>query len=391
MTGEVTREVPLPPAGDRPEYEGNAVHTEYVTAEARTEHGTAEDSPELRTSEDRTGHGTPESQTEGQTEDRTEDRTEGRTGSRALRRVDWRKGRGVAVLSVCCAAALLAHPFVPDGAGNSGSLIETFVPWSALVVPPLLLLALLRRSGLALISVLLPVLAWLALFGGSLTDRRGSAGELMVVSHNVGAENPDPEGTARALAASGAQVIAVQELSPTAREKFQRALPPRYRHHTVQGGVGLWSTYGISAAEPLEIMPWPRALRATLATPKGPVTVFVAHLASVRVTSGSGFTTDRRDAAAGLLTDAVNRDPAADILLVGDFNGTANDRGLSPLLRGMTSAHEVAGDGFGFSWPARLPLARIDHIFARGLQPVSAQTLPATGSDHLPVLASFAF
>ncbi|MFI1015231.1 endonuclease/exonuclease/phosphatase family protein [Streptomyces sp. NPDC020965] len=314
----------------------------------------------------------------------------GRWASGGARRWVGRRGGGwIATAGALYAAALLAHPLVPNGARNSGSLIETFLPWSALAIPPLFLLALYRRSLLAVAAALLPALVWLALFGGSLTDKRSGGGELIVVSHNVGADNPDPGGTARELADTGAQVIAVQELAATAKDAFHRALPPRYRHHTVQGGVGLWSTYPMSAPEPVNIMPWPRALRATLTTPKGEVTVYVAHLASVRVTAESGFTTDRRDAAARLLTEVVGRDSSAKTLVVGDFNGTTDDPGLDPLLRGMTSAQEVAGEGFGFSWPAPFPLARIDHILARGIQPVSARTLPATGSDHLPVTASF--
>ncbi|MEO3976460.1 endonuclease/exonuclease/phosphatase family protein [Streptomyces sp. CAU 1734] len=309
----------------------------------------------------------------------------------APRRVDWSRGKWPAAACVLYAAALLAHPLLPNGERNSGSLIETFLPWSALAIVPLLLIALLRRSPLALAAVLLPSLTWLALFGNSLTDKRDRAGELTVVSHNIGAHNRDPAAAARALAGTGAQIIAVQELSPEAKDTFHRALPPRYRHHTVQGGVGLWSTYEMTAAAPVDIMPWPRALRATLTTPKGPVTVFVAHLASVRVTPESGFTTSRRDAAAHLLTEAVKRDRTPRTLVVGDFNGTPHDRGLSALRRGMTSAQDTAGSGFGFSWPARFPLARIDHILSRGLHPTSAHTLPATGSDHLPVSASFSF
>ncbi|MFF8958820.1 endonuclease/exonuclease/phosphatase family protein [Streptomyces sp. NPDC014894] len=269
--------------------------------------------------------------------------------------------------------------------------METFLPWSGVAVAVLAVGALVRRSWVALGGVTLAALAWLALFGGVLLDKGEGGGELTVVSHNVAEDNADPEGAARALAASGAQVIAVQELSPAARDRFRAALPERYRHHTVQGGVGLWSTYEVTSAEPLEIMPWPRALRATLATPKGPVTVFVAHLASVRVTPASGFATGRRDAAAKLLAEAVERDRSKRTLLVGDFNGTADDRALAPLLDGMTSAQDAAGDGFGFSWPARFPVARIDHILADGLRPVSARTLPATDSDHLPVAASFAY
>ncbi|MFE4665524.1 endonuclease/exonuclease/phosphatase family protein, partial [Streptomyces sp. NPDC056734] len=304
---------------------------------------------------------------------------------------NWRAGRRTAALSALYAAALLAHPVLPDTPGNIGSLIETFLPWSALAVPPLLLLGLIRRSPLTVIGALLPALAWLTLYGDTVTDRQRPGGTLTVVTHNVGEDNPDPAGTARALAATGAQVIAVQELSSVARDPFRRALPDRYRHYTIQGGVGLWSTYEMTGAEPLDIMPWPRALRATLTTPKGPVTVYVAHLASVRVTPGAGFATARRDAAAVLLADAMDQDPSARMLLVGDFNGTTDDRALAPLLHTMTSAQEAAGAGFGFTWPARFPLIRIDHVLARGLDPVSAGVLPATASDHLPVSASFSY
>ncbi|MET8830390.1 endonuclease/exonuclease/phosphatase family protein [Streptomyces sp. NPDC004610] len=322
------------------------------------------------------------------------DRTEAPRPPDVPRRwTDPRRGRRTAGLGAAYAVALLALPLLPDTPGNLGSLAATFLPWSALAVPPLLLYALLRRSALAVIGVLLPALAWLTLFGDTVTDKSARGGELTVVTHNVGEDNPDPAGTARALAATGAEVIAVQELAPQARDAFREALPARYRHHTVQGGVGLWSTYAMTGAEAVDIMPWPRALRATLITPAGPVTVYVAHLASVRVAVGAGFTTARRDEAAGLLADAVRRDRSSRTLLVGDFNGTTDDRALAPLVRlpGMTSAQETAGAGFGFSWPAAFPLTRIDHILTRGLRPVSARTLPATPSDHLPVSASFGF
>ncbi|MEU9335597.1 endonuclease/exonuclease/phosphatase family protein [Streptomyces sp. NPDC048290] len=304
---------------------------------------------------------------------------------------DPRRGRRTTGLGVLCAAALLTHPLLPDTPGNLGSLAQTFLPWSALALPPLLLCALLRRSALAVAGVLVPALIWVTLYAGTFADKRGTGGELTVVTHNVGEGNPDPAGTARALAASGAQVIAVQELAPETWDTFARALPARYRHHTLQGGVGLWSTYAMSGAEALDIMPWPRALRATLITPEGPVRVYVAHLASVRLSPWAGFATARRDDAARRLADVIARDPSPRALLLGDLNGTMDDRALAPLLRGMTSAQEAAGAGFGFSWPAAFPLARIDHVLARGLVPASAHTLPATGSDHLPVAASLRF
>ena len=283
---------------------------------------------------------------------------------------------------------MLAHPLVPNWAGNAGSLLETFLPWTGLLVVPLLVAALVRRSALALVALLLPALVWGVSFGGRVFDKRGTGGDLTIVSHNVNDENPDPAGTARALAASGAQVVALEELKKAEVPRYEDALAATYPHHSVQGTVGIWSTYPIHDTEPVAIMPWTRALRTTVDSPKGPVAVFVAHLPSVRVRVDSGFTANGRDTALGLLSDAVASDPAPRKVLVGDFNGTTDDRALAPITGRLQSAQDEAGDGFGFSWPASLPLARIDQIFVTGVHPTAAWTLPATGSDHLPVAAT---
>ncbi|WP_372664737.1 endonuclease/exonuclease/phosphatase family protein [Amycolatopsis kentuckyensis] len=303
----------------------------------------------------------------------------------------WRRGRVIAVFSALAALLLLAHSLVPNWVGNAGSLLETFLPWTGLLVLPLLVAALLRRSALALVSLLLPALVWGGFFGGRLFDKTEAGGDLTIVSHNVNDENPDPAGTARALAASGAQVIALEELKKSEIPKYEDALAAGYPHHSVQGTVGIWSTYPLGDTQPVAIMPWTRALRTTVDTPKGPVAVFVAHLPSVRVRLEAGFTANGRDEAIGLLADALAGEPSARKVLVGDFNGTADDRALAPITARMTSAQEEAGDGFGFSWPAGLPLARIDQVFVVGLRPVASWTLPGTGSDHLPVAASVAF
>jgi vancomycin resistance protein VanJ len=137
-------------------------------------------------------------------------------------------------------------------------------------------------------------------------------------------------------------------------------------------------------------MAWTRALRTTVDTPQGPVAVFVAHLPSVRVRLDAGFTASGRDEAVGLLAGELAADPAPRTVLVGDFNGTADDRALAPITARLRAAQDEAGDGFGFSWPAALPLARIDQIFVAGVRPVASWTLPETGSDHLPVAATLA-
>ncbi|WP_302170427.1 endonuclease/exonuclease/phosphatase family protein [Streptomyces sp. TBY4] len=280
------------------------------------------------------------------------------------------------------------HAHVPNGLGNLGSLFQTFLPWAGLSVPALLVTAAVRRSRLAAVAVLAPAVVWVSLFGGMLTDKRAAGGDLTVVSHNVDEENPDPARTARALAASGADVLALEELSSRATPVYERELADGYPYHSVHLGVGLWSKYPLHGVEPVPIMPWTRAVRATVDTPGGPVAVYAAHLASVRVTPSAGFTTARRNEAAVKLAEAVRAEPLPRVVVMGDFNGTAEDSALRPVTSQLRSAQREAGAGFGFTWPASFPLVRIDQILVKGVSPVASWTLPATGSDHLPVAAS---
>ncbi|MET8243333.1 endonuclease/exonuclease/phosphatase family protein [Streptomyces sp. NPDC005202] len=300
----------------------------------------------------------------------------------------WRRGIVLAALAVVLALVMLLHSHIPNAVGNLGSLTETFLPWLGLLVPVLVALALVRKSATALIAVLLPAIVWLNLFGGLLTDKTGSGGDLTVATHNVNADNPDPSGTARDVAASGADVLALEELKASAVPVYEKALAPAYKYHSVQGTVGLWSKYPMSDVRAVGIkLGWTRAMRATVATPAGPVAVYVAHLPSVRVKMNAGFTARQRDRSADALGEAIAADQLTRKILLGDLNGTMNDRSLNAVTSQMRSTQGAAGSGFGFSWPASFPMARIDQIMVKGIEPESSWTLPRTGSDHLPVAA----
>lgn len=303
----------------------------------------------------------------------------------------WRRGILLAALAVILALVMLLHAQIPNVIGNLGSLTETFLPWLGLFVPALLLLALVRKSATALIAVLLPAIVWLNLFGGLLVDRTGAGGDLTVATHNVNAENTDPSGTARDLAASGADVLALEELTPAAVPAYEKALASTYKYHSVQGTqgtVGLWSKYPLSGVRAVDIkLGWIRAMRAVVTTPAGQVAVYVAHLPSVRVKVEAGFTARQRDKSANALGEAIAHEQLPKVILLGDLNGTMNDRALNAVTAQMRSTQGAAGSGFGFSWPASFPMARIDQIMVKGLEPESSWTLPETGSDHLPVAA----
>ncbi|WP_280879113.1 endonuclease/exonuclease/phosphatase family protein [Streptomyces pseudovenezuelae] len=300
---------------------------------------------------------------------------------RSVRRWEyWLIGCAVGV-----AALLALHSLVPNHLGRLGSALETFLPWLGVAVPLLACLALIRRSVWGLLACLLPTVAWLWLFAG-LWVPSGSY-DLSVVQHNVADDNSDPAGTARALLATRAELVAVEELTPAARPSYEGVLSASHPYRAVHGTVGLWSAYPLSDVRAVDIRPasfpdgWQRGLRATVAAPDGEIAVYVVHLPSIRLGAG-GFASAARDESAGLLGARIADEPADRLLVVGDFNGTVQDRGLDP----VTSQLTAPGSGFAFSWPAALPVARIDQVLGRGVEVTEVSALDATGSDHLPVV-----
>lgn len=300
----------------------------------------------------------------------------------------WRRGLVLAGIALLISLVMVFHAYLPNDIGNLGSLTETFLPWLGLAVPVLLAAAVYRRSATALIAVLLAAGVWVNLFGGLVTDKSGSGGNLMVATHNVDADNADPRGTAESVAKSGADILALTELKGSAVPVYEKALAAAYKYHAVEGTVGVWSKYPLTSSGPVDIkMGWTRAMRTTVAGPEGEIGVYVAHLPSVRVKLNAGFTANQRDNSADALGAALAAEPLPKVLLLGDLNGTMNDRALSEVTSQMRSTQGAAGDGFGFSWPAQFPMARIDQIMVRGMKPEASWTLPRTGSDHLPVAA----
>ncbi|MGW2395066.1 endonuclease/exonuclease/phosphatase family protein [Kitasatospora sp. NPDC001664] len=303
----------------------------------------------------------------------------------------WRRRGGLTVSAAMLVALLiLGHRLVPNRIGRLGSLLETFLPWLGLAVPALLLCALVRRSRGAALAVLIPATAWALAFGPLLIPHRPQAGgTLTVVQHNVSDQNRDPGGTARALAGARPDLIALEELTPAALPAYQAVLAADFPHHAVFGSVGLWSRFPLTEARALDLRPagltdprWQRGLRATARTPDGALAVYVAHLPSIRF-GFAGLGSARRDESARILAAALRAEPIHEVVLMGDLNGTLDDRGLRPLTSRLTPARS----GFDFSWPTSAPLARIDQVLSRGLRALSTSTLPATGSDHLPVTA----
>ncbi len=302
----------------------------------------------------------------------------------------WRRGHVLAVCAVLVAALLFFHSAVPNRSATSAACWRPSCRGWARRHPGAAGAALARRSATALMALVLPALVWADLFGGLLDGKNTAGGDLTVVTHNVNAGNPDPAGTAADIARSGAGPRRAGGADrPQALPVYERVLAAHYPYRAVEGTVALWSSYPLHGTAPVDIrLGWIRALRTTVDTPHGQVAVYVAHMPSVRVQLDGGFTANQRDDSADALGDAIAAEKLHDVLLMGDLNGTMNDRSLAPITSQMRSAQGAAGDGFGFSWPAAFPMARIDQIMVKGFDPTRSWVLPRTGSDHLPVAAT---
>lgn len=145
-------------------------------------------------------------------------------------------------------------------------------------------------------------------------------------------------------------------------------------------------------------------LHCVLSTPKAAVHCYVVHLGL--------FAAGRRRQTEGLIaTIEASAPPAAPIIIAGDFNDWRNH--LSEALRSRLGVTEVFDDGApkpglgdylrslggrgpkampARTFPAALPLLRLDRIYVRGFTVESAEVLHgalwAKLSDHAPIVAT---
>ena len=292
-----------------------------------------------------------------------------------VRRTATIHGRRLAVASVVL-AAVVALGWVP---GFVGTAVAAVLPWLGIVVLVLLVttLFLARR---ALILVLVPALLWVLAIAPALPGFPGTAADsdLVVVSQNVRAQSGGAAASATALASTGADVIALVELDGDSLAAAQDVLAAEYPHTYAVGTVAVWSRYPLTDVEPLTLgLGWKRALRVEVQAPTAPVAVYVLHAASVR----PGHQQDRDTMLSGLAAQ-VAADPADALIAVGDFNAPSTDPSLSALRSEADWVRPTDGT-LGLTWPAGVPMVRIDQVFVRGLDVVTSTTMHAGNSDHL--------
>lgn len=292
-----------------------------------------------------------------------------------------RRPARVLVVANALIVLIILAGWVPGPVGTAVSVMLPILGGIAVV----LTLATFLVTRRAAIPAAVAVLVWLVAMGPALPALPAAASEasMTIASQNVRAQSGSGEQSAQELMEGDPDVITLTELDSDSREAANRVLSASYPHSYAVGTVGVWSRYPLVEGEPLDLgLGWNRALRVTVQGPAGDTNVYLVHAASLRIGAQTA-----RDGMLAALASTVREDPSPRIIALGDFNAATTDPALRDLGAELDIAHQT--DGLtGFSWPARFPLVKIDHVFQRGFDVASASTRRAGTSDHLATITT---
>ncbi len=145
-----------------------------------------------------------------------------------------------------------------------------------------------------------------------------------------------------------------------------------------------------------------RSQQLTIALPGGEIEVVNIHLESaatdLRLWDREAWRAHSRNRALRnaelaqslAVLNQSTRFPQSPVILGGDFNAPAADPVHIQLAADFTDAFSAAGSGWGNTFQRRLPILRIDHIYAtRQFIPVRSRAILTRHSDHRMVVADF--
>ncbi len=125
------------------------------------------------------------------------------------------------------------------------------------------------------------------------------------------------------------------------------------------------------------------ALRADVASPFGRITVFNTH---IDASAGDHYRLQEARTVAGLVSQALAA--GATVLLGGDMNSTP-ESAVQELVRatGLRDSFAECGRGDGLTFPADVPVKRIDYLYLTGAMRCTLAEVPVTrASDHRPLV-----
>jgi vancomycin resistance protein VanJ len=287
--------------------------------------------------------------------------------------------------------------------------LVTYLPQWPFVAPAalLLLVSLVCRARRAVLinagALLFGVVALLGFRFAPPPDIPKDRRVLRVMTFNIRHGDGGTERIAAAIRELAPEVICLQEANalgrlPDPKPGLQRALPGYHFAH--QGELMVASRYPIRSRRvvPLEELRTRRpALETVLDVGGKAVTVLNVHLATFVTTASlqnrrgrslpdylRGTAELRDEQTTALLARAVQ----TPLIVAGDFNTPPRGRVYQRLTGALHDAFAERGRGFGYTFPARRPMLRIDYLFTSGgVIPVRASVPAVLVSDHRPLMA----
>src|SRR5664279_2697653 len=264
-------------------------------------------------------------------------------------------------------ARLLRSESQPQLIGVQGIGMWLLLPAYPLAVAA----AMTHRRSLAAVAVVLAIgnAVWVSEAYESGQQRTSVAGAVTfrLVTANMLLSNTDVEALSHDLAATGADVLVLQEFTPEHLADITHAgLLDEYPHRILDAtpgfhGSAILSKFPISAGGAFDEAGSPMT-RADIVTAAGTVVLINVHpVAPINESQAR-----RWRAQFGLLAQ-LPAEVSGPLIMAGDFNATKDHAPMQSLLAsGMRDAYSEAGDGIGATWPQwdgpAFPVMRLDHV-----------------------------
>jgi vancomycin resistance protein VanJ len=282
------------------------------------------------------------------------------------------------------------------------TLVDHLLFWPLAACAPLLALALALRRPRAAIALAAGSVLLAVRFGPDLTRRAARDADgtwVTVMTYNIASGLAKADRLLPVLRASGADVIALQEVGRRQAPFLEGELREEYPYRAIHGldvpGKAILSRHPILESQLFELGSSRPYLRARIDVDGVVLTVVSVHVPIADVALGP-FGSARSDIAI-LARLAADSPPA---LLAGDFNAVTGSVELAVARdAGLFDAFATAGSGLGFTFPVPFryrgspvpPLARIDHVLhTPDMHAVRARLGADGGSDHYPLVVDLA-
>ena len=307
------------------------------------------------------------------------------------------------------AAALLALGLLAPTDAGPLALLQLLAPYLALLAVVVVPIVIATRSGSSALPLALTALLFIVRFGGEWTSLGAGASppDVAVATWNMQAGVNTGRTAVAMLRDQAVDIVALQELTPevAAAIDSDERLMSLYPHRVLEARASV-SGMGILSRYPIESWDYatdPVRLEAHLRLPDRDLVLIDAHPfhADLDLVSGIpiGMDPGNRDLELKLLKARVDDLEAtgSDVLLLGDFNTAPTELAFGVVAAGLHDAHAEAGWGPGWTWRPTaaeflgIGLLRIDRVLSTPrIVPVStAVTCPPVG-DHCLVEAALA-